>query len=69
MSLNGKRDHFTRDDLLAVAKLITNLGTAKANAIIDHTCEVVQQWPQLAEQEALPPELIAVIAASHRLDL
>ncbi len=69
MSLNGKRDHFTREDLLAVAKLITNLSTAKANAIIDHTREVVQQWPQLAEQEALPPELIAMIAASHRFNL
>lgn len=69
MSLNGKRDHFSREDCLAVAKLITNLGTAKAKSIIAHTLDVVGQWKQLAEQEGLAPELITTIAASHRLNL
>lgn len=69
MSINGKRDHFTREDYLAVAKLIANLGATKAKAIIDHTIDVIGQWRQLAEQEGLAPELISTIAASHRLNL
>jgi len=67
MSINGKRDHFVRDDLLAVAKLITNLGQPKANDIINQTLDIVREWPQMAALEDLPERMINEIAVSHRL--
>ncbi|MCH8537019.1 MAG: type II toxin-antitoxin system HipA family toxin [Alkalimonas sp.] len=69
MSINGKRDDFKREDLLAVAKLITNLGATKANDIIDHTIGVVKKWPQLARQHNVPKALIENVTLSQRLTL
>lgn len=69
MSINGKRDDFDRNDLLAVAKLITNLGVAKANEIIDNTIAVVRQWPELAREYDVPKFLIDSASSSHRLSL
>lgn len=50
MSINGKRDHFTRDDLLQVATLITRFSQQQANAIIDDTIEHVKRWPEIADK-------------------
>jgi serine/threonine-protein kinase HipA len=67
LSINGKRDHFVRDDLLAVASHITNLSHQKANKIIDNIISIVKQWPEMAKAENLDPELINGIAVLHRL--
>ena len=49
LSLNGKRDNFVLDDLLAVASLITNF-SRQARLIIDRVLEVVHQWPDYAQK-------------------
>ena len=69
LSINGKRDNFSNDDLLAVAKLITNLTPKKAQAIIDKTKSVVSQWPVLAADEGVPEWLIKQATDSHRLKI
>ena len=47
LSLNGKRDDFVHDDLMAVARLISNF--REARKIIDQVSEVVRQWQHYAE--------------------
>ncbi len=47
LSLNGKRDHFERSDLLQVAKAISNF--RGANDIIDEVLDVVSDWRKFAE--------------------
>jgi serine/threonine-protein kinase HipA len=49
LSLNGKRDDFSYDDLMAVAGLIGNF-RQQARQIIQHVTEVVSQWPRYAQQ-------------------
>jgi len=50
MSINGKRDHFQREDLLKVADLITGLSRHKANEIIDQIVDQVKRWPDVAKE-------------------
>jgi serine/threonine-protein kinase HipA len=47
LSVNGKRQHITKDDLLLVAK---NMNIKKAAAIINQIHEVVSQWKNFAAQ-------------------
>ena len=47
LSINGKRQVITRDDLLAVAK---NMNIKKAGIIISQIIEVVNKWTDFAEQ-------------------
>ncbi len=47
MSANNKRDDFTRDDLLAVAR---NMGIKNASLIVDQTKEVVSNWNKYASE-------------------
>ena len=49
LSLNGKRDNFTRDDLLQAATLIGNFNT-EAKQIIQQQLSVISQWPSYAER-------------------
>ena len=47
LSINGKRENISKNDLLAVAK---SMNIKKAEQIIKQISEVVQKWPQYAEQ-------------------
>ncbi len=49
LTINGKRDHVTREDVLAVAELIGNFRTL-AKRIIAQIIEVVARWPTYAEK-------------------
>lgn len=49
LSLNGKRDHFVRDDLLKMAQLIGNF-SRHAPGIIDRIIEVVSEWSDYARR-------------------
>ena len=49
LSINGKRDGFVRDDLLAVAGLIGNF-SREAKTIIERVLAVVEQWPDYARR-------------------
>ena len=67
MSLNGKRDNFVREDLLAVASLISNF--REANQIINDVIETVSRWQIYAEQAIVPTPLRDEVQANLRLYL
>ncbi len=66
MSINGKRDKLTRDDLLAVGKSIS---LAKPENIIDEVIDAVAQWPRLSKNAGVSPLKRHDRASNHRLDL
>ena len=55
MSINGKFDDITRQDLLACA---ASNNIKKANEMIDKVCEVVSRWPETAKNCGVPQEMI-----------
>ena len=69
MSLNGKRDDFTRGDLYSLEKLIPKFSQKYIDQVIDRTIEHVSQWPTLAKQSAVPDFLIKEIVANLRLKI
>ncbi len=54
LSINGKRQNITRDDLLEVAK---NMNIKKAATIINQVNAVVSRWNDFAAQTNVKPEL------------
>ncbi len=68
MSLNGKRDNFTRADVLAVADLIGNF-KQQARQIIDQVQEVVSRWPEYASTAGVFDSLTSEIKRNQRLTL
>ncbi|MCC5876936.1 MAG: type II toxin-antitoxin system HipA family toxin [Candidatus Sumerlaeia bacterium] len=66
MTANGKRDGFTREDLLAVAE---NAGVKKPMDIIHQVVSAVADWEEFAEAASVPTAMIRSISESHRLDL
>ncbi len=67
LSLNGKRDHFKRADLLAVAQIIGNFGAA--GDIINEIIAVVKKWPKYAKMAAVDEGFVTAIAENLRLDI
>ncbi len=63
MSLNGKRDDFTREDLLAPAGKFRK----EAEKIIDEVTEIVSQWPKYAKGAGVLPDFARQIQRTHRL--
>ena len=66
MSANGKRDHFSRQDLVAVADSIS---LSRPEKIIDEVIDAVEQWPGFARKAGVRPEVIADIHNYHRVNL
>ncbi len=66
MSINGKRDDFSRKDLLAVAD---QFGIRNAGAILEQAATAVTEWPRLAAEEEVPKELLSTVQKSLRLGL
>ena len=50
LSLNGKHNDFTREDLIAVAN---NVGVRNASEIIDSITEVVSHWNKIAKDSGV----------------
>lgn len=69
MSLNGKRDNFTRSDFYSLEKLSPVFNKKKIDDIIDATIEHVSTWRQLAEEWDVPKTLIDEIQKNLRLDI
>ncbi|KGK10940.1 type II toxin-antitoxin system HipA family toxin [Vibrio navarrensis] len=69
MSLNGKRDNFTRSDFYSLEKLSPIFNKRKIDDIIDSTLEHVSTWRQLAEEWDVPKTLIDEIQENLRLDI
>ena len=69
MSLNGKRDDFTRADFYSLEKLSPMFSKRKIDSIIDETIEHVANWQQLAKQWEVPRALIEEVGGNLRLGL
>lgn len=62
MSVNGKFDGITRDDLLVLAD---RFAIPAADDVIDHVAATVADWPRFAQKAKVSPENLAAIGASH----
>lgn len=69
MSLNGKRDNFTRSDFYSLEKLSPIFNKRKIDDIVDATIEHVSTWSQLAQEWEVPKILIDEIQENLRLDI
>jgi serine/threonine-protein kinase HipA len=66
MSVNGKRDGFTREDLRACAKS-TPMRRGRAEALLEEVCTAVRRWPEFASAARIPEKTQAAISAQFRL--
>jgi serine/threonine-protein kinase HipA len=65
MSINGKRENITRDDLLTVADRF-RITLPKANRIVDEVAGAVTRWPEFADAAGVGATTISEIGALHR---
>ncbi|MBI3560350.1 MAG: type II toxin-antitoxin system HipA family toxin [Gammaproteobacteria bacterium] len=66
LSLNGKRDGFTRADLLSIAESVR---IPKAGAVIDEVAAAVERWPEFGKQAGVSAKKINTLGTAHRLKL
>lgn len=65
MSLNGKRDGFEMDDLLAFAET-ASIKPTKAKTLISNVSEAVANWPQYAQDAGVDDATTRRIGNAHR---
>ncbi len=65
MSLAGKRDDFTREDLLGAASA-ANVKTREAKAVLGGVRAAVARWKMFAEEAGVPKKVAERIAKAHR---
>ncbi len=63
MTLNGKRDGFTREDLITVG---ASISLPRPGDIIDEVQTAIAAWPQYAQQAGIRANMLNEIAANHR---
>ena len=68
MSVNGKRDGFERDDLLALARA-ADIKKARAEQMLKGVIEVVRRWPDFAKKAGVDNAQVKKIQASQRTKL
>jgi len=68
MSINGKRDGFTREDLRRVGE-VASLKRGQADQIHDEVLRAVKTWPELAAKAEIEEERVEQIRSVQRLDL
>jgi len=68
MTLAGKSDAFTTDDLLTCARA-AGVKTRRAREVIAEVAAAVRSWPEFATPAGVPPDWIARVATTHRLAL
>lgn len=68
MSLNNKRDHFEREDLIALAG-VGGIKEAAAHDMLDRVLQTARNWLAYAEQAGVPEDRAAKIHKTLRLDL
>lgn len=69
MTINGKRDDFIRDDLIAVGRKIQGLSGKAIKAIISDICDAVSRWEEFATAASVDEKMVPEIARTHRLYL
>lgn len=67
MTLNGKRDDFTREDLLSFTQVAESFTARLINDIVDETVEVVSQWPVYAKEEGVSQDMLNLVKDNLRL--
>ena len=68
MSLNGKRENFTRTDFYSLEKLSPLFTRKKIDRVIDETVDHVSRWAELAREWDVPDGLIKEIDGNLRLN-
>lgn len=66
MSLNGKRDHFTLEDLIEVGHAI---GIPKLDDHINDVLHAIEKWPEFANESGISKRKINEIAEYHHTTL
>ena len=66
MSINGKREHVTRTDLITTGE---SIGIPRSADIINEVASAVRRWPEFAKNAGLKEETASEIAKHHRTDL
>lgn len=67
MTLNGKRDDFTRKDLHSVGKAITIFSPKVVDEMLERVVDVVSTWPTLARDNDVPQSLAYEVGQHLRL--
>jgi Uncharacterized protein related to capsule biosynthesis enzymes len=68
MSLQGKRDDFTRGDLIAFAS-VGGMKARRAEEMLAQTAEAVRHWPDFAETAGVPESQMEKIRQAHCLSI
>ncbi len=68
MSVNGKRDHFEREDLISLAQMV-GIKKRPANEMIDRVVETMRRWPDFAVMAGVPGERVMEIQRNLRTHL
>ena len=68
MSVNGKRDGFERDDLIALAGA-AGIKKARAEQMINRVIDVVRRWHDYAQEAGVNEEQARQIRTAHRTGL
>jgi serine/threonine-protein kinase HipA len=66
MSLNGKRDHFTRQDLLTIGESISLSNTEE---MVNDVIKAAEKWPNFAEEAGVNKKVAKEISGHQRLDI
>lgn len=68
MSINGKRDMFTKEDLFSLAE-IAGIKTNRAFEMLDLVIKTIRTWSNVAAKVGVDEERIRQIQATQRLNL
>jgi serine/threonine-protein kinase HipA len=68
MSINGKRDAFTREDLIQLANQ-AGIKKSPAMGMLERVTIAVRGWANFTEQAEIPKKRVDQIAKSHRIFL
>jgi serine/threonine-protein kinase HipA len=68
MSINGKRDRFTKEDLFSLARA-ADLKSARAKEMLARVIEVVKNWPDYADEAGVDSDQMLGVQASQVVNL
>ena len=68
MSINGKREMFTKQDLLSMAKIV-GIKSNRALEMLDRVITTMKSWPEVAVNIGIDENRIRQIQTAHRLSL
>ncbi len=66
MSVNGKRNHFTKEELISTGQSIS---ISRPEEIINDVITAVNKWPEFAKQAGIKAKTISEIGKQHRTKL